>query len=221
MILDLGVIDYENALKVQRELVSKRKLEEISDSILIVEHPSVITIGRSGSKENLLVDGGYLAQEGIKVLDVDRGGDITFHEPGQLVCYPIIDLKKRKMDLHNYMRDIEDVIIMFLGRFAVKGARVRGATGVWVDGMKIAFIGIAAKNWITYHGFSININNDIKRFSMINPCGMKNISITKLKRNSGPDVPMYEAKKILLDEFKKIFGLKENNFIYEYCTDMA
>ncbi len=201
MILDLGMIDYEAALKFQRELVCKRRVQEIDDCVLIVEHPPVFTIGRSGSRQNLLVGEEYLSEKGINVVDVDRGGDITFHGPGQLVSYPIIDLKERIKDLHNYLRDLEEVAIGFLKKYDVIGNRIKDATGVWVGDRKIAFIGIAAKDWVTYHGMSVNVNTNLEFFSMINPCGMKNIKVTSLKEILRREIPMYEAKKVLLNEY--------------------
>lgn len=221
MILDIGLIDYSDALKLQQELVAKRRSGQITDSILILEHPPVFTIGRSGSRNNLLADEGSLAGKGIKVLDVDRGGDITFHSPGQLVSYPIINLKNRNKDLHAYLRDLEEAAISFLKKYAVTGTRIKGATGVWVEGRKIASIGVAAKDWITYHGLSININNDLGFFSMMNTCGMKNIEVTSLKNILGRQISMYEARKKLLGELSSLFGLENMEYINERCSAMA
>jgi len=221
MILDIGLIDYSDALKMQQELVAKRRSGQIADSILILEHPPVFTIGRSGSRDNLLVGERSLIEKGIKVLDVDRGGDITFHSPGQLVGYPIINLKERTKDLHGYLRDLEETVILFLKKYGIPGERVKGATGVWTGTKKIAFIGIAAKDWVTYHGLSININNDLDFFSMMNPCGMKNIEVTSLKNILKREVPMYEAKKVLLGEFRRVFGMGDMEHMNEYCPAMA
>ena len=221
MILDLGVIDYSDALKIQHDLVNKRISCKIPDSVLIAEHPNVFTIGRSGSRKNILVDEKFLTARGVRVLDVDRGGDITFHSPGQLVVYPIIDLKGRVRDLHNYLRELEETIISFLKKYFVKGSRLKEATGVWVDNEKIAFIGVAAKDWITYHGLSININNDTRFFSMINPCGIKGLEVTSLAEITRQAIPMYEAKNIFLGEFNRIFGSGDMSSINEYCSAMA
>lgn len=223
MILDLGLIDYEEAFKIQRELVAKRALGEIEDSFLILEHPPVFTIGRSGSRANLLFDEKTLNERGIRVLDVDRGGDITFHGPGQLVVYSIIDLKNRARDLHKYLRDLEEVAISFLKRYGVAARRIEGATGVWVGNAKIASIGVAARDWITYHGLGININTDTKYFSMINPCGMKDVRVASLREILGRAVPMYEAKKNLMAEFERVFRIPDhikkritvNEYFYE------
>jgi lipoyl(octanoyl) transferase len=221
MILDLGVIDYVDALKLQRELVCKRRLREISDSVLVVEHPAVFTIGRSGSRNNLLVGEDFLSKKGIRIIETDRGGDITFHDPGQLVVYPIIDLRERVKDLHKYLRELEEVIIAFLKNYDIAGERHKDATGVWVDNEKVAFIGVAAKDWITYHGLSININNDTKPFSMINPCGIKALQVTSLAEIIRQPITMYDVKKIFLREFGKIFGLEEMTPVNGYCSSVA
>ena len=221
MILDLGTIDYEDALKIQHGLVNQRRLGIISDSILILEHPPVFTIGRSGSRENLLADESALIQKGIKVIDADRGGDITFHGPGQIVSYPILDLKNRSMDLHRYLRDLEEVAISFLKIYGVRGSRKKEATGVWVDESKIVSIGIAAKDWITYHGLSVNVNVDTGFFSMINPCGFKDLKVTSLKDILSRRLPMREAKDKLLDELKNMFGPKIMESANECCSALA
>lgn len=221
MVLDLGVIDYDDALKLQRELVNKRRSGQINDSLLIVEHPPVFTIGRSGSRNNLLAKEGYLSSRSIKVISVDRGGDITFHSPGQLVIYPIIDLKERARDLHRYLRDLEEVGIKFLQRYSVSGNRVAGSTGVWVLDKKIASIGIAAKDWVTYHGMGLNVNNKLKFFSMINPCGIKGLRMTSLQEVLGQEIPMNLAKKALLNEFNRVFGIEETRSAYELCPILA
>ena len=221
MILDLGTIDYNVALKLQHELVGQRRLGQIPDSVMMVEHPSIITIGRGGSRKNLLVKEESLAELKISVMDVDRGGDITFHSPWQLVIYPIVDLRKRTKDLHRYLSDLEDVAINFLQRYDVEGRRCEDGTGVWVLGKKIASIGVAAKDWVTYHGLSINVNNDTGNFSMINPCGIKGLKVTSLKEILGKDVPINAAKRVLLDEFGKIFKLKCRKPLNEFSAAMA
>ena len=205
MIIDLGLIDYEDAYRIQKELVQRRRLGEIDDTLIIAEHRPVFTIGRAGSRENLLADEKLLAERGIKVLSVDRGGDITFHGPGQLIAYPVIDLASKFTDLHRYLRRLEDVVIEFLSRYSVPAVRSNGKTGVWVGGRKIASIGIGAANWITYHGLSINVNVDLGFFSMIHPCGFKNIEMESLARILGKNIDMEQAKRTLLSSFGGIF----------------
>ncbi len=195
MILDLGVIDYEEAYRIQKDMVNRRKLGEIEDSIIVAEHPSVFTIGRTGNKANLLADEDSLKRNNIKVLRVDRGGDITFHGPGQVVLYPILDLKTRGRDIHLYLRDLEEAVIIALENYSVVAKRISGRTGIWVGGEKIASIGIAASNWITYHGLSLNVNVDLAFFSMIYPCGMRDIKATSLARILGRELAMAEVKE--------------------------
>jgi lipoate-protein ligase B len=221
MIIDLGVTDYEETYRIQREFVRRRKLGEIGDSVILTEHFPVFTIGRTGSEENLLVKKEDLKSGGIKVLRVDRGGDITFHGPGQLVIYPIIDLKNRDKDLHSYMRDAEETVIRFLRRYSISSGRINGKTGVWVSAEKIASIGIAASDWITYHGISININADLNFFSMINPCGMPGIKVTSLAKILGRNIAMDDLKAEAVSSFKAVFGIDNAEFSNHRHAAMA
>ena len=205
MLIDLGLMYYEASYVVQKEFVRLRKLREIDDSLILAEHNSVFTIGRTGVIENLLKDEGYLADKGIKVIRIDRGGDITFHGPGQLVIYPIIDLKARGGDLHRYLRDLEQFVISLLKDYSISGERLSGKTGVWVGGNKIASIGIAASNWITYHGVSLNVNTDLNFFSMINPCGMKNVKMTSIAEVLKRKIDMAEVKEKAIAQFNRVF----------------
>jgi len=198
MILDLGLTDYEDCYRIQKEFVRLRKLGEVDDSVIITEHNPVFTIGRSGSSDNLLVPESGLSELGVKVLNIDRGGDVTFHGPGQLVAYPIVDLKAAGKDLHGYLRDLEEAAIRFLNDYSVCGERIEKKTGVWVSGGKIASVGVGASNWVTFHGLSVNINCDLSFFSMINPCGMKDVEMTSLARIKGQEIEMREARDRLL-----------------------
>ncbi|MBI5143828.1 MAG: lipoyl(octanoyl) transferase LipB [Candidatus Omnitrophica bacterium] len=212
MILDLGLVDYEESYALQKELVGKVRSGQIEDSAIIAEHRAVFTIGRTGKKENLLAGEEALRDADIKFLNVDRGGDITFHGPGQIVLYPVIDLKNRGRDLHRYLRDLEGLAMSFLKDYSVSGDRVEGRTGVWVGDKKIAFIGIAATDWITYHGLSVNINVDLKYFSMIRPCGLEGVEIVSLNEILNRDIDMAEAKERLIQRFSNIFQAGERDY---------
>lgn len=205
MICDLGLTYYEDAYRVQKDLVARRKLGEIDDSLIITEHHPVFTIGRTGNLANLLVDEAALGKAGMSVVRVDRGGDITCHAPGQLVAYPVLDLKQRGRDLHRYLRDLEEVAIRLLEKLGIRAVRIEGKTGVWTYGKKIASIGVGASDWVTYHGMSINIKNDLHYFSMINPCGSPTDCAVSVETVLGREVSMHDAKIILMREFFRVF----------------
>ena len=206
MIIDLGLTDYEECYRTQREMAARRRLGEIEDTLILAEHNSVFTVGRMGTRKNLLVDTDYLQQRGIKVLNVDRGGDITFHGPGQLLIYPIIELKDKWRDLHKYMRSLEDVAIKFLERYSLQPGRMPGLTGVWASGKKVVSIGIGVTNWVTYHGLSVNIKPDLGFFDMIYPCGLRGVKMASLESLTGKDISMEEAKSNILSDFEKVFN---------------
>jgi lipoate-protein ligase B len=210
MIIDLGLVDYEKAYEIQKGLVKRRRLGEVEDSVILAEHKSVFTIGRTGKRENLLVSEGDLSKMGISLLCADRGGDITFHGPGQLVIYPIFDLKRRKTDLHRYLRDLETVCIDFLRQYSIQGGRVVGRTGVWIHDKKVCSIGIGASDWVTYHGMAVNINVDLRFFRMINPCGMKDAEVTSMNRVLSHDIRMGQAKERMLAALESVFNIKES-----------
>ena len=170
---DLGRVDYAEAFELQRALVDQRKRGEIPDQFLIVEHPHVITMGRNGHSENLLGSRELLERAGIAFFHTDRGGDVTYHGPGQIVGYPILDLREWKRDVVAYVRAIEQVIIDTLGDFGIEGGRIEGATGVWVDGAKVCAIGVHISRWVTSHGFALNVDTDLRYFQYIVPCGRK------------------------------------------------
>lgn len=207
MLIDLGLIDFEECYRIQKDLVRKRRAGEIEDSVLFAEHNEVFTMGRTGSDDSLLVPPEALWKYGLKVLRIDRGGDVTFHGPGQLVVYPVIDLKRSGMDLHQHLRGLEELAIRFLKDYSVEAQRVPEKTGAWVQGRKIASVGVGASGWVTYHGLSININCDLRYFSMINPCGMKNVRMTSLEMIKGSPLEMSGVRKNVANHLKDIFGL--------------
>lgn len=169
---DLGRMGYGEAYALQRELLDKRKRGEIPDQFLIVEHPHVITMGRNGRFENMLASEELLARSGISFFQTDRGGDVTYHGPGQIVGYPILDLREWKRDVVAYVRGIEQAIIDALAEFGIEGGRVEGATGVWVGEAKICAIGVHISRWVTSHGFALNVDTDLRYFQYIVPCGL-------------------------------------------------
>ncbi len=169
---DLGRVEYGRALDLQRALAEKRKRGEIPDQLLIVEHPHVITLGRNGNDSNLLAGPEALRRAGISYFPIERGGDITYHGPGQIVGYPIFDLREWKRDVVAYVRTLEQTIIDALADFGIAAGRVQGFTGCWVDGRKIAAIGVHIGRWVTSHGFALNVSTDLSYFQYIVPCGL-------------------------------------------------
>jgi lipoate-protein ligase B len=169
---DLGRIPYTAAYLHQRALVDSRKKGEIPDQLLFVEHPHVITMGRNGHAENMLAGEELLSRAGIEFQQTDRGGDVTYHGPGQIVAYPILDLREWKRDVVAYVRGIEQVIIDALAQFGIEAGRMAGATGVWTGGAKVAAIGVHISRWVTSHGFALNVDTDLSYFQYIVPCGL-------------------------------------------------
>jgi len=203
----LGTMDYQASLELQLNYLEKRINNEIKDTILIVEHTPTITIGRNGNKDHLLISEQLLKEKNIKFFEVNRGGDITYHGPGQLVCYPIIDLNGHTKDVHKYLRTLEQIIIDLLLDFDIEGKRIDGLTGVFVKRSKIASIGVGIKRWVTFHGLSININTDLSYFDLIVPCGLDNTPATSIKSwnklTDNVDTSIVEDK--LLKQFSKHF----------------
>jgi lipoate-protein ligase B len=182
-VVELGRMAYGEALELQREVARQRisgELEE--DLLLLVEHPPVVTLGRSSKQKNLMSSPEFLASRGVELFEVERGGDVTFHGPGQLVGYPIIDLKRHRLDLHWYLRSVEEAIIRTLSRYGISGERHKGYTGVWTAGRKIASIGVHARDWVTWHGFALNVVTDLSYFDLIVPCGIKDVEMTSIAK---------------------------------------
>ena len=201
---DLGRIGYADALAIQEDLVAGRKRGEVGDHLLFVEHPHVITIGRNGHMENLLATGEILSRSGISFHQINRGGDVTYHGPGQIVGYPIIDLREWKRDVVAYVRTLEQVIIDAIAGFGICGGREPGATGVWVDGKKIAAIGVHISRWVTSHGFALNVSTDLSYFQYIVPCGLTK-PVTSM-RELGCDAARADVIAALADKFSNHFG---------------
>jgi lipoyl(octanoyl) transferase len=185
-VADLGVRPYAEALELQRELARARIGGALAqDLLLLVEHPPVVTLGRSAKEKHLVVPRGALAARGVEVFEVERGGDVTFHGPGQLVGYPIVDLRRHKQDLHWYLRQLEEALIRALAHYGIPGERNAAYTGVWTHGRKVASIGVHARDWVTWHGFALNVTTDLSFFDLIVPCGIQSVTMTSIARELG------------------------------------
>lgn len=183
LVIDLGVVSYADALALQRNAAHARLAGSLADDLLLlVEHPPVVTLGRSTKAGNMLATPEQLAARGVELFEVERGGDVTFHGPGQLVGYPIIDLTQHTQDLHWYLRQLEEVMIRTLAAFDVPAARNPGKTGVWVEDRKIASIGVHARQWVTWHGFALNVTTDLSYFDVMIPCGIQDVVMTSVER---------------------------------------
>jgi len=189
-VVGLGRMAYDRALDLQRQLADQRIAGKIErDVLLLVEHPPVITLGRSFQVDSLPTSRGALEARGIELFEIERGGDITFHGPGQLVGYPIFDLKQHREDVHWFLRQLEESIIQTLATFGIRGGRRDKYTGVWIDDRKIASIGIHVKQWVTWHGFALNVTTDLSYFDLIVPCGIPNVTMTSIHRELAERTP--------------------------------
>lgn len=205
-IIDLGRTDYKQCWDLQQHFLEQRVVGKVGDILLFTEHDHVYTIGKSGNDNHLLANKEELELNSVAVYHNDRGGDITYHGPGQLVGYPILDLNNYYLDLHRYLRDIEEVIIRTLARFEVKGTRDGDYTGVWVGSNKICAIGVKTSRWVTMHGFALNINTDLSYFGGIIPCGIFEKGVTSLHQLLGCEVSMNDVAARLGEEFGEVFG---------------
>jgi len=197
-VMDLGLVPYGEAWEIQKELVKQRAAKKVPDTLLLVEHFPVITAGRKTRMSPTAT---------IPVFEIERGGDETLHSPGQLVGYPIIYLPKENRDLHEYLRRIEEVLIHSLEDFGLQAGRREGLTGVWIGAKKIASIGVACKKWVTYHGFALNVNNDLSLFQKIKPCGLDPKIMTSMGAELDSPVSMEVLKEKLVARFKAEFGV--------------
>ncbi|OGC77367.1 MAG: lipoyl(octanoyl) transferase [candidate division Zixibacteria bacterium RBG_16_40_9] len=206
-VFDLGTKAYAETLELQHQLVEKKHKENLPEILLLVEHNPVITLGRSSHLENILLDKRQLEKLNIQLHYIERGGDVTYHGPGQLVAYPIFDLNYYKQDTHLFLRLLEEVIIKTVESYHLKAERVKGLTGVWVQGKKVASIGVAAKKWITFHGLAINVNTDLKNFSYIHPCGMLDKEVTSLAELLRKKIEPQKVKDKIVNHFGEVFDL--------------
>jgi lipoyl(octanoyl) transferase len=208
----LGLIGYEAALDLQRELVERRKRGEIPDQLLLLEHPDVITLGvkTRSDRTHVLASEETLAAQGVSLFETGRGGDVTYHGPGQLVGYPILDLNPDRRDVHRYVRDLEEVLIRAVAGFGITAGRVPGLTGIWVgppdQQAKLAAIGVRISRWVTSHGFALNVNTNLSRFGLIVPCGIADKGVTSLEVLLGRRIPMDEVAAAVERAFAGVFA---------------
>ena len=204
---DLGLIPYDEALALQSDLVVRRRAGDIPDQLLLLQHPHIITLGSASSRSHVLADESRRRALGIDLVDVGRGGDVTYHGPGQLVAYPILDLKPDRKDVHRYLRDLEAVLVHALNQIGIQGEPVADLTGVWVDGRKIAAIGVrVSSGWITSHGLALNVSNDLSYFETIVPCGIQDVSVTSVSQELERMVEVTDILETVSEAFSKIFG---------------
>ena len=203
----LGVMPYAQALELQRTLVTSRQRGEIPDTLLLVEHPHVLTLGvrGDGGRSHILATAQNLAARGVEVHETGRGGDVTYHGPGQIVGYPIVDLKPDRCDVHRYVRDLEEVLIRTAHEYGVGAARVEGLTGVWVGRDKLAAIGVRIARWVTSHGFALNLTTDLEYFNLIVPCGIADRGVTSLEKLVGRRLDRREVEDHLVAHFCAVF----------------
>ena len=204
----LGRVPYADALALQRELVVERQAGRIGDLLLLVEHPHVLTLGvrGDGGRSHILAPPEMLAARSVEVFETGRGGDITYHGPGQLVGYPIIDLKPDRRDVHRYVRDLEEVLIRVAADYGIEAERVAGLTGVWVGQRKLAAIGVRIARWVTSHGFALNVTTDLDYFNLIIPCGVADRGVTSLTALLGREVDWLEVEERVARHFGDVFA---------------
>lgn len=207
-LLDLGLEPYNRALDLQHRLVAARREGLIEDVLILLEHPPVITLGRRGDESNIVASRELLARLVIEVHRVERGGDVTYHGPGQLIGYPILDLRGHRQDVGWYMRSLEEVLIRALSDFGVEAGRVEGRIGVWIGDRNIAALGARIEEWITSHGFALNVSPDLSHFDLIIPCGYRGMGVTSIQEVLGEAPGMSEVRKSVAQRFSEVFGVE-------------
>ncbi|HSL20985.1 MAG TPA: lipoyl(octanoyl) transferase LipB [Vicinamibacterales bacterium] len=203
----LGRVAYAEALELQQRLVEERRRREIPDQLLLLEHPPVITLGVKvhADRGHVLATPNRLRELGVELHETGRGGDVTYHGPGQVVGYPIFDLRPNRCDVHAYVRDLEEVMIRAAASFGIRAERVKGLTGVWVGADKLAAIGVRISRWVTSHGFAFNVNTDLRQFDLIIPCGIADRGVTSLQKLLSRPVSMDQVENALVDACLDVF----------------
>ena len=208
VVRQLGRIEYHRAFELQKELLQQRLESQIDDTLLLLQHPPTITVGKSGKLENILAAPAQLASAGVSLIFTDRGGDVTYHGPGQIVGYPILDLRERNRDAHQHVHNLEEMLIRTLADYGIKSGRDHNHAGVWANDMEIAALGLSIRKWITMHGFALNVNTELDHFTLINPCGFTNKTATSMARLLGHGLPADEVIEHLLAHFAEVFEVE-------------
>lgn len=216
-IIEMGLLEYPRGLEIQEYFLMARQQHKIPDTLFLLEHPPVITIGRQGGWHNILTAEDRLIREGIRVYESNRGGDVTYHGPGQLVGYPIVSLEKYGKDVHAYYFMLEQVFINLLADFGLQAGRNPNYPGVWVNDKKIVAIGIAVKKWVTMHGFALNVCPNLKHYEFINPCGIRHKELTSLQENGLVGVTPEQVQPAVIKAFCEVFGLDPVYTTLEEC----
>lgn len=207
-VADLGLHPYGEIWSLQQDLVCLRQAGSVPDLLLLLEHEPVLTLGKGGRAEHILIAPEELVRRGVDFRRVDRGGDVTFHGPGQVVAYPILDLTQQGRDVHLYCRGLEEVGLRILSDYGLSGQRVKGLTGVWVGEEKVMAIGVGVRRWVSFHGMAFNVNTNLDYFRLIHPCGIKDRGVTSLARLLNREIPLDEVKERLLHHFSSVFRAK-------------
>jgi lipoyl(octanoyl) transferase len=202
----LGVIGYSDALALQERLLEARCEQRIPDTLLLLEHRPVITVGRGGKQEHVLASRELLTQQGVELFESGRGGDVTYHGPGQLVGYPIIDLNPDRRDVRRYVSGLEEVMIRIAAAYGLQAQRIAGLNGAWIGDRKLGAVGVRIRRWVTMHGFALNVTTALSAFDLIVPCGIQGKGVTSLARELGRDVPMQDVEQVATREFAAVFG---------------
>ncbi len=205
---ELGSVPYREAWELQHRLFERRAAGAIPDTLLLLEHPPTITLGRAGGRDHLLASAEELAARGIDLLEIDRGGDVTYHGPGQVVAYPILDLSRLLPDLNRYVRALEETMMRVLRDHGLESERIAGMSGVWVGGAKVGAVGIRVKEWITMHGFALNVNTELSAFDLIVPCGLHGRPVTSLAQLLGHPMELEQARREVVSALAAVFGFE-------------
>jgi len=203
----LGLVSYADGLELQRQLVDERKADRIPDTLLLLQHPHVLTVGvKKAGRDHILATPDRLSSLGVEVFETGRGGDVTYHGPGQLVGYPIIDLNPDRRDVHHYVRDLEEVMIRVCAEYGLDAGRSKGFSGTWINDAKIGAIGVRISRWVTSHGFAFNVATDVNFFNLIVPCGIADRGVTSLGALLGRAPSMAEVEDRVIRQFAAVFG---------------